>query len=79
MIGNSDYNVPDTRHKNKSFERGPELFYVDALNNQPANKKGKKSINQPPKRVEFSDPLNDVQGLLDGQGIFNQQREKPKI
>ena len=60
-------------------ERGPELFYVDALNNQPANKKGKKSINQPPKRVEFSDPLNDVRGLLDGHRIFNQQREKPKI
>ena len=47
MIGNFDYNVPDTRHKNKSFERGPELFYVDALINQPANKKGEKSINCP--------------------------------
>jgi len=46
MIGNFDYNVPDTRHKNKSFERGPELFYVDALFNQPANKKGEKSFNR---------------------------------
>ena len=45
---------------------------------QPTSKQKRLDIDQPPKRVEFSDPLNDVRGLLDGHGIFNQKREKNK-
>ena len=44
MIGNSDYNVPDTRHKNKSFERGPE--FLCWCSDQPTSKQNRQEIGQ---------------------------------